>query len=421
MLGEARRRRERGTDLVVGVVETRGRPHTEELLHGLEAVPRCGLADLDVGAVLARRPEVVVVDDLAHTNAAGSRNPTRCQDVDELLAAGITVLSTVDVQHLESLNDVVERITGVRPAQTVPDEMVAAADQVELVDITPEAVRRRLAHGNIYAADQIDATVSRSLDADALTALRELALLWMADHVGRALNRYRADRDGGEIWETRERVVVALSGGPESAAVLRRAARLVRRAGSADLLGVHVLGGDGIGGRPVSALTGLRRLAEDVGASFHTVVGDDVSQALLDFARGANATQLVLGNSRRSRLARFVDEGLATRVLRESGAIDVHLVSHADTRPTLRVARPPGALSRTRRVAGWTAGIALPAVVTTAGALGRDVLDLATNVTLIILAIVVVALIGGLGPALLAAIVGALALNFFFTEPLYTR
>lgn len=160
MLGEARRRRDRGTDVVVGAVEAQRRPHTEELLRGLEAMPPHGVGDLDADAVLARRPEVAVVDDLAHANATGSRNAHRWQDVQELLDAGITVLSTVDVQHLESLTDVIERIVGVRPDRTVPDAVVAAADQVQLVDITPEAVRRRLAHGDIYAAEQIDATAS---------------------------------------------------------------------------------------------------------------------------------------------------------------------------------------------------------------------------------------------------------------------
>jgi two-component system, OmpR family, sensor histidine kinase KdpD len=420
MLGEARRRRERGTDVVVGAVRTHGRVHTEELLHGLEIVSRGGPAELDLDAVLDRRPEVVLVDDLAHANAPGSRNAKRWQDVAELLGAGIMVIATVDVAHLESLNDVVERITGVRPAETVPDEVVRLADQVELVDITPEAVRRRLAHGNIYDAEQIDAVVSSAFDAGALTALRELALLWMADHVGVALQRHRADRSGGVLWETRERVVVALSGGPESETVLRRAARIARRIGSADLLGVHVLGLDGDGRRPVSALTGLRRLAEGVGASFHTVVGDDVAQALLDFARGANATQLVLGSSPRNRLIRLVDEGLGARVLSESGTIDVHLVNHADVGAPLRMARRPVALSRTRRGAGWTTAIVLPVAATAAGVAGRSVVDLSTNVTLTIVAIVVVALIGGLGPALFAALVGALALNYFFTEPLYT-
>src|SRR3954470_23283733 len=281
MLGEAHRRVERGTDVVVGLVETHERARTDALLAGLEVVPRRTLThrgreftELDVAAVLARRPEVALVDELAHTNVPGTRNAKRWQDVEELLAAGITVLSTVNVQHLESLNDVVERITGVRQQETVPDEVVRRAQQVELVDITPEALRRRMAHGNVYAAEKVDAAMASYFQPRNLTALREMALLWLADQVEVALQRYRTDQQVTDIWETRERVVVALPGGAESETVLRRAARIAQRSGSAELFAVHVLRGDGLAGAPVGALAGLRRLADDVGASFHTVVGD---------------------------------------------------------------------------------------------------------------------------------------------------
>src|SRR5690349_11543128 len=279
MLAEAHRRAERGTDVVVGLVETHGRDRTAALLDGLPVLPRAtvvhrGVArsELDVDAVLARRPAVVLVDELAHTNAPGSRNPKRWQDVEELRAAGITVLTTVNVQHLESLGDVVERITGVRQRETVPDEVLRRADQVELVDITPEALRRRLAHGNVYPADRVDAALAHYFQPRNLTALRELALLWLADQVEVALRRYRADAQVDDVWETRERVVVAVTGGPESETVLRRAARIAERFGSADLRAVHVLRDDGLAGAPVDALARLRRLADDLGASFHSVV-----------------------------------------------------------------------------------------------------------------------------------------------------
>jgi two-component system, OmpR family, sensor histidine kinase KdpD len=333
MLGEARRRLDRGTDVVVGLVETHGRAKTAELLAGLEAVPRRsvpnGLDEMDLDAVLARKPEVALVDELAHTNAPGSRHPKRWQDVADLLDAGIDVISTVNVQHLESLNDVVERITGVRQRETVPDEVVRRAEQLELVDITPEALRRRLAHGNVYAAEKVDAALANYFQPGNLTALRELALLWVADEVDVAVQRYRTEQNVQEVWETRERVVVALTGDKESETVLRRAARIAKRSGAADLLAVHVLRGDGLVGAPAAAIPKLRRLAEDVGASFHTVVGgEDVPTALLDFARGANATQLVLGTSRRSRVARMFVEGVGTRVAADSGSIDVHMVTH---------------------------------------------------------------------------------------------
>jgi two-component system sensor histidine kinase KdpD len=223
MLEEAQRRLDRGTDVVVGWVETHGRAYTGRMLSDLELVPRrpmeyrgVAFTELDVDAVLARAPEVVLVDELAHTNVPGSRNEKRWQDVQELLDAGITVLSTVNIQHLESLNDVVEQITGVVQRETVPDGVVRGADQVELVDMTPEALRRRMAHGNIYRPDKIDAALGNYFRVGNLTALRELALLWVADKVDEQLERYRAENRIGATWETRERVVVAVTGGPRA-------------------------------------------------------------------------------------------------------------------------------------------------------------------------------------------------------------
>src|SRR6476660_736618 len=187
MLGEAHRRLSRGTDIVVGLVETHGRRHTAEQLEGLEVLPRrqithrgVTLTELDVEAVLTRRPEVVVIDELAHSNVPGSRNPKRWQDVDEILDAGISVLTTVNIQHLESLNDVVQQITGVEQQETVPDAVVRRADQIELVDMTPEALRRRMAHGNVYPLERVDVALSNYFRVGNLTALRELALLWLA-------------------------------------------------------------------------------------------------------------------------------------------------------------------------------------------------------------------------------------------------
>ncbi len=222
MLGEGHRRAERGTDVVVAFVETHGRPQTAALIEGLEVVPRTRLAyrgtsfeEMDVDAVLARRPQVVLVDEFAHTNVPGSRNEKRWEDVEELLAAGIDVISNVNIQHLASLNDVVEKITGVPQRETVPDAIVRAADQVELVDQTPEALRRRMVHGNIYPAEKIDAALTHYFRPGNLAALRELALLWLADKVDEGLQRYRAAHDIHGTWEARERVVVALTGGPE--------------------------------------------------------------------------------------------------------------------------------------------------------------------------------------------------------------
>ncbi len=425
VLGEAHRRRERGTDVVAGLVETHGREKTATLLEGLEVVPRRRMShrgldveEMDVDAVLARRPEVAVVDELAHTNAPGSRNEKRWQDVEELLEAGIDVLSTVNVQHLESLNDVVEGITGVRQRETVPDEVVRRAEQVELVDITPEALRRRLAHGNVYAAHRVDAALGNYFRVGNLTALRELALLWVADQVDVALQRYRSEKEITDTWETRERVVAAITGGPESETLIRRARRIAVRAG-AELLVVHVLRGDGLSGVTPGNVARSRKITEDVGATFHSVVGDDVPTALLEFARGVNATQLVLGTSRRSRVARTFDEGVGATVVQHSGAIDVHMVTHDESRRGLRW-KTHDPLPLKRRLLGWGLSAALPAAVTAVGMLWRDELDLSTDLVAFLLVTCVVAIAGGLGPALFCAVAGAGLLNYFFTEPYHS-
>ena len=225
---------------------------------------------------------MVLVDELAHTNTPGSKNPKRWQDVEELLDAGITVISTVNVQHLESLNDVVAQITGIEQQEKVPDEIVRAADQVELVDITPEALRRRLSHGNVYAPERVDAALSNYFRRGNLTALRELALLWLADQVDAALEKYRAENKITDTWEARERVVVAVTGGPESETLVRRASRIASKS-SAELMVVHVVRGDGLSGVSAPQMGKVRELATSLGATLHTVVGDDVPERAAGF------------------------------------------------------------------------------------------------------------------------------------------
>jgi len=424
-LGEARRRAERGADVVVGVVETHGRDRTAAQLAGLEVLPRAvvthrgvALAELDVDGVLARRPEVVVVDELAHTNAPGSRNAHRWQDVEEIVAAGICVVTTVNVQHLASLTDVVAQITGVTQGETVPDEVVRRADQVELVDMSPEALRRRLAHGNVYPAERVDAAMGNWFRIGNLTALRELALLWLADRVDEGLRRYRAEHDIDHVWETRERVVVALTGGPEGETLIRRAARVARRQGDGDLLAVHVLRSDGLTGASPAALRAQRALVESLGGSYHQVVGDDVAAALLEFARGADATQLVVGTSRRTVWARALRGGVGGAVIAGSGEVDVHIVTHSAAGSRgLRLPPLTGALTPRRRWAGLALAVAgIPAVTLLCLAAGTA-LSLASVLLVFLLLVVAVALVGGLWPALLAAVVGGLVENWFFTQP----
>ncbi|MEU6184847.1 sensor histidine kinase KdpD [Nocardia sp. NPDC047038] len=423
MLGEAHRRLERGRDVVAAVVETHGREKTAELLDGIERIPPklieyrgSTYQEVDVEAVLRRAPAVVLVDELAHTNVPGSTHEKRWQDVAQLLDAGIDVISTVNVQHLESLNDVVEQITGIQQRETVPDAVVRGADQVELVDITPEALRRRLSHGNVYAAERIDAALRNYFRAGNLTALRELALLWLADQVDAALAKYRADHKITELWEARERVVVAVTGGPESETIVRRAGRIATKS-SADLVVVHVVRGDGLAGVSTERLARLRELAASLDASLHTVTGEDVPTALLEFAREANATQLVLGTSRRSRWARIFDEGIGSTVVQRSGKIDVHMVTHEEAHRGFRYA----ALHPRRPVAAWLAAVAVPALVCALSAAYLDeVLDLGGISAVFVVGVVAVALLGGVVPASFSALLSGLLLNWFFAPPRYS-
>ena len=423
MLGEAHRRIARGADVVVAIVDTHGRARTAERLDNLEIVPPRRIEyrgsmfeELDLDAVLARRPAVALVDELAHTNVPGSRHEKRWQDVDELLDAGIDVLSTVNIQHLASLNDVVEQITGVVQRETIPDEVVRRAEQVELVDITPQALQRRLAHGNVYAPEKVDAALRNYFREGNLTALREIALLWLADQVDVALAKYRDEHAITATWETRERVVVAVTGGPESDTLVRRASRIAAKA-SAELLVVHVVRGDGLAGVAAPQMGSVRALATSLGASMHSVVGDDVPGALLDFAREVNATQLVIGTSRRSRWARIVDEGIGAAVVRESGKIDVHMVTHEHTAAPPRVALGG---RRDRRVQSWIAAFLIPFGATALLAGIDRVTGVAGQNALFFVVVLAVALFGGIGPAIVAALLCGLLLNFFFTEPLYS-
>lgn len=424
MLAEAHRRMERGTDVVAAVIETHGRRRTAQQLAGIEVIPPRFVEyqgkrypELDVEAVLARRPQVVLIDDFAHTNTPGSRNATRWRDVDEFLNAGITVITTVNVQHLESLNDVVTQITGVEQKERIPDEIVRAADQIELVDITPEALRRRLAHGNVYPPERVDAALSNYFRPGNLTALRQLALLWLADQVDAALAKYRADKNITDTWETRERVVVGVTGGDESETLVRRASRIASRSG-AELKVVHVIQGDGLTSISSQQKSAVRAVATSLGATMHTVVGDDVATTLLDFARAANATQLVLGTSRRSRWARIFDEGIGANVVQQSGSIDVHMVTHPEARRGI----PLATLSRgRRRVVSWLAALAIPiAILAVTMPLPEETLGIGGQSTLFFTGVLVVALLGGIAPAVLSAVLSGLLLNYFLVTPPFT-
>jgi two-component system, OmpR family, sensor histidine kinase KdpD len=420
MLGEAHRRQERGTDVVGAVIETHGRKKVGELVKGIEVIPpqhisyREGIfPELDIEAVLRRNPEVALVDEYAHSNIPGSVNEKRWQDIETLLDAGITVISTLNIQHLESLNDVVAQITGVEQRETVPDEVVRKAAQIELVDITPEALRRRLAHGNVYPSERIDAALTNYFRAGNLTALREIALLWLADQVDSALAKYRADKKITDTWEARERVVVAVTGGPESETLVRRASRIASKS-SAQLMVVHVVRGDGLSGVSQREMGKVRELAGSIGATVHVVVGEDVSSALLDFARETNATQLVLGSSRRNRWASIFSEGIGAATIKNSGKIDVHMVSHeAANRGSAFTAIPP----RTRQVVSWLAAVILPLAILAITLKLDPTLDVGGKSAIFFAGVISVALFGGVAPAVLSGLLSGAMLVYFHTEP----
>jgi len=427
MLEEGARLRAEGVDVVVAVVETHGRRATAALVGDLEVVPRrtsthrgVDLDELDLEALLARAPQLALVDELAHTNAPGSTHEKRWHDVEAMLAAGIDVVSTVNVQHVESLTDVVERITGAPQRETVPDRVLRAADQVELVDLAPQALRDRLAEGVVYPAARVDAALSNYFRLGNLTALRELALLWLADEVDSALKAYRDEHGIDTTWDARERVVVALTGGPEGETLIRRAARIAARSSGGELVAVHVSTQDGLRQGAPGALAAQRALVEKLGGSYHQVVGSDVPRALVDFARGANASQLVIGVSRRSRIATaLTGAGIGATVIRESGQIDVHIVTHASAGRGWALPRLGGALSRRRVIAGFVLAVVAGPLLTWLLAGHRSEDGIAGTVLVFQLLVVVVAVTGGIWPALLAALLSGVTLDLFFIAPIY--
>lgn len=430
MLNEGWRRHDRGTDVVVGLYETHGRDNTAAQVRDLEVIPRRTIdyrgttfEEMDVDAILARKPEVALVDELAHTNVPGSRHEKRWQDVEELLDAGIDVVSTLNVQHLESINDVVERITGVKQQETIPDTAVRQAEQIELVDMTPEAIRRRLAHGNIYPAERIDASLANYFRPGNLAALREIALLWVADRVEENLQQYLEAHGIESTWETRERVVVALTGAPGGATLIRRAARMARRT-KGDLVGVHVRPTDGLATRTSDELTTDRQLLEELGGTYHEAGGDDIGEALVQFARAERATQLVVGASRRPRWTELLHGSVISRILRSADTIDVHVIATDpslpadDAGPAIRMGRS-GISPRRQGLACLLAVVALPLLTLVLTALRSDV-GLPSDLLFYLLVVVGVAAVGGLLPAVLSAVGGFLLANWYFTKPFHT-
>jgi two-component system, OmpR family, sensor histidine kinase KdpD len=425
MLDEGWRRRERGTDVVIGYVETHKRPKTDAQVRDLEIVPRATysyrgaeLEEMDVEAVLARKPEVALVDELAHTNAPGATHEKRWQDVEAILDAGIDVITTVNIQHLESVNDVVAKITGITQQETVPDSEVRNAEQIELVDVTPEALRRRMAHGNIYTADKIDASLSNYFRVGNLSALRELALLWLADRVEDALQRYQDEHEIAETWETRERLIVAVIGSPSDEVLLRRAARIASRTG-AEIIAVHVVPADSVhrGSRDTSL---AQELVREFDGTYREIVDDDTPTAIVSFAHSERGTQLILGSSHSRRWYRPFG-GVIQNVLRHTPDLDVHVISiDADQPKHVHQRRQKSAMPWGRRLFGLACAAATLPLFTWILSEFRSSLSLSTDFLVYLVIVLGLATLGGALVALVAALAAYVLENYYFITPIHT-
>ena len=343
MLSEGHRRRQRGADVAIGFVECHGRQSTEQLIEGLEVIPRrvveyreSRFEEMDLDAVLRRHPDVLLVDELAHTNVPGSgRHEKRWQDVMDVLDAGIDVVTTVNIQHLESIADAVERIIEVPVRERVPDWVLREASQIELVDSSPEQLQRRMLHGNIYSGEKAREALAHYFRADRLTALRELALRFLADETEEQLLRYLRSRQEGAVWETHERILVGVTTAPGTDAIVRRAARMANRI-KADLEVLHVRAGREARRSADDQLIALQQSVADVGAEWTEIRGDDPAQALYEFARRRHVTQIVIGSSERSRWKELMSGGsIVWKVSRLAApaAIDVHIIARRQPEP----------------------------------------------------------------------------------------
>ncbi|HEY0753123.1 MAG TPA: universal stress protein [Ktedonobacteraceae bacterium] len=353
MLNEGKRRKERGTDVVIGYVETHQRTQTVAQLGDLEIIPRQRVAyrgimleEMDAPAIIARHPQVALVDELAHTNVAGSQHPKRYQDVQDLLEAGIDVITTLNVQHLESLNDLVASITGVRVRETLPDRILDQAEEVELIDVAPQALRQRMKHGNIYPSERIEPALANFFREGNLTALRELALRLTAEKTESQLEVYMTGHHIDQPWTVSERVMVAYDERPRSRQVIRDAWRLAHSL-HADLFAIHIEPAGYQGwlkrvtlllthssrsaqarGEHQKLLADLTRFAEDLGATTIQVNSHDIARALIAEAHARHITQLVLGLPARTRWEELLSGSVINRVLRLTQNMRVHLVPY---------------------------------------------------------------------------------------------
>ncbi|MGQ3112507.1 MAG: DUF4118 domain-containing protein [Brevundimonas sp.] len=427
MLRAARRRKAEGGDVVVGVVETHGRRETESLLRGLEVMARAPidyrdrtLLEFDLDGAIARRPDLLLVDEYAHSNVPGSRHPKRWQDVEEILDAGIDVWTTLNVQHLESLSDVVLRITGVRQREAVPDSALSRADEIEVVDITPDELRKRLAEGKVYVPETARLASDRFFKVENLIALRELALRRAAQTVDDQLVATLRDRGVEGPWAAGERILVLVGGDAMAASLVRTGRRLSDMMMDAPWTVAHVE-------RPNRAPSGPQAaaklgeafvMAEQLGGRTVVLTGDDVVAAVMDYARRANVTQIVIGKGVDSRINEWLGRSLAAELLRAARGVAIHVVTDAphDERPATRPARRP----LTADWRGYAVGAAFILVATgLAAVLDRSFARVDLGVVYLS-AVLAAGVLYGLRPALAAATVAFLTYNFLFLEPRYT-
>src|SRR3954447_9675934 len=426
MLEEGLRRHERGTRVVVGVVAHQSRAAIASRLAQLEAVTTTGsrpedvLGELDVDAIVARRPAVVLVDDMAH-RVGGDADHGRWHDIDVIRDAGIDVITTVGLENLESMKDVVASITGVVPTETLPDAIVRDADQIELVDMSPEALRRRLAHGNVYPPERVDTALANYFRPGNLAALRQLALLWVADDVDARLQDYVSAHHITDTWDVRERVVVALTGiGGE--ALVRRASRIAGRA-RGRLIGVHVVSGS----RPPGPhLEVQRQLVAQLGGTYREVVGEDVAEALIGFARVEHATQLVLGANRSPRRRRLrLQSTIVGTLLERLGEVDVHVIStesDSGVDEPIHHRRPGGAegIDPSLGLAAWATCIVGLPLLTFLLTRVRTHVSVGSALLLDLTVVLTVAALGGIVPGLVASFTAFALTLWFLTPPLHT-
>jgi two-component system sensor histidine kinase KdpD len=333
MLSEALRRRSRGEDVVIGVVETHGRKGIEELASQIEAVPRKKIEykgtlfeEMDVDAILARKPEVVLVDELAHTNIPGSRHRKRYEDIQDLLAAKIDVVSTLNIQHIESIAPVVRSITGITVRETVPDWVPLTATETVMVDLTPEALHNRMKRGDVYSAEKVERSLKNFFRRGNLIALRELALRQVAEQVDRSLETYMEDEDIRKNWGVRERMAICISGNPAGQYLVARGARMARRM-DAELYVVHVDRELGPKESNTGALAANLRFAESLGARVVRLKGRSVADSVAEFVRTKHITQVIFGRAPIHDWRKYLYLSAVHRFLRESPPVDVHIVT----------------------------------------------------------------------------------------------